>query len=148
MPKVYIDTSALLKCYLTEKNSNEVENFLTTRFVENNTNLMLSSLSKLEMHCALRRRTRAGEITTQYKQLAVDAFNQQLVSSYYQVLRIETIFYEKASDLIDEVTPALRTLDALHLAVAQASNINELVTADKVMAIAAKELNFIVHYFE
>ena len=125
-----------------------MENFLTTRFVENNTNLMLSSLSKLEMHCALRRRTRAGEITTQYKQLAVDAFNQQLVSSYYQVLRIETIFYEKASDLIDEVTPALRTLDALHLAVAQASNINELVTADKVMAIAAKELNFIVHYFE
>lgn len=145
---LYIDTSALIKCYLTEKNSNEVEAFLASRFIENNKHLVISALSKLEWHCALRRRFRANEINAHYKQLAVEAFNHQLTSQYYQVLRVENAFYDKALDLIERVTPALRTLDALHLVIAQAANISQIITADKVMAQAAKELNFTVQYFE
>ena len=146
--KVYIDTSALLKCYITEKNSNEVEDFLATRFIENNTNLVISTLSKLEWQCAMRRRMRAKEINAQYKQLAVDSFNNQLVSRYYQVLRVENVLYDRAFDLIERVKPALRTLDAIHLAIAQAASISEIVTADKIMAEAARELSFSVQYFE
>ncbi len=145
---VYIDTSALLKCYLTEKNSNEVEDFLAIRFVENNANLVISTLSKLEWQCAMRRRMRAKEINAQYKQLALEAFNNQLASSYYQVLRVENAIYDKAFDLIERVTSALRTLDAVHLAIAQAAGIGEIITADKVMADAARELGFTVQYFE
>ena len=145
--QVYIDTSALLKCYVTETNSNEVEDFLTGRFLKNTANLVISSLSKLEWQCAMSRRERALEITAEYKQLAQVAFNNQLYTGYYQVLYVENTIYEQALKLIDTVTPALRSLDALHLAVAQSANLHEIVTADKAMAAAAKELGFTVHQF-
>lgn len=145
--KFYVDTSALLKCYLAEKNSDVVESFLASRFSGNSSHLVLSSLSKLEWHCAMRRRERNGEIDADYRQLAQEAFFERLESGYYEVLRVENALYEKALRMIDGVRAPLRTLDALHLAVAQAANLSEIVTADKVMADAAEELGLVVHYF-
>ena len=63
------------------------------------------------------------------------------------MLRVENALYDKALRLIEGVTPALRTLDALHLALVQAVDLNEIVTADKVMSDAAHELGLTVHYF-
>jgi uncharacterized protein len=146
--RLYVDTSALLKCYLAEKNSDEVESFLASRFVNNTSNLVLSSLSSLEWHCAMRRRERNGEIDARYRLLAEDAFRERLASGYYEVLRVENALYEKAYQLIEGVTSALRTLDALHLAAAQAGGLGEIVTADQVMAEAAEELGLKAHYFK
>jgi uncharacterized protein len=144
---VYLDTSALLKCYVTEINSDEVEVFLTGRFLENNANLVISTLSKLEWQCAMLRRERALEITSEHKRLAQAAFTNQLYIAYYHVVEVENTHYDQALKLIETVTPALRSLDALHLAVARSASVHEIVTADKVMALAAKELGFIVHQF-
>lgn len=41
----------------------------------------------------------------------------------------------------------LRTLDALHLALAMASGADEIATADEVMARAAEQLQLAVHFF-
>ncbi|MCW5699229.1 MAG: PIN domain-containing protein [Rhodospirillales bacterium] len=41
----------------------------------------------------------------------------------------------------------MRTLDALHLALAMASGADEIATADEVMARAAEQLQLAVHFF-
>lgn len=146
--RLYVDTSALLKCYVAEKNSDEVEAFLATYARANRSNLVLSSLTKLEWHCAMGRRERAGEIDLSYHQLARKAFVERWDSGYYDVLRVENALYDKALSLIASVTPALRALDALHLTVAITANVKEMVTADKVMAERARELQLNVHYFK
>jgi predicted nucleic acid-binding protein len=94
------------------------------------------------------RRERAGEIDLSYHQLARKAFVERWDSGYYDVLRVENALYDKALSLIASVTPALRALDALHLTVAIAANVKEMVTADKVMAERARELQLNVHYFK
>ena len=42
---------------------------------------------------------------------------------------------------------ALRTLDALHLAIARSGAADELVTSDQLMADAAERLGFMVRFF-
>jgi uncharacterized protein len=146
--KLYIDTSALLKCYLPEKNSQEIESFLSAKFQQDTKSLVISSLSKLEMDCAINRRLRTKLIDEPYKQRVIDLFSQHVEQAFYVSLRVDEACYEQARKLIAQISYPLRSLDALHLAVARHANIVELITADKVMAESAKSLNFNVQYFE
>jgi predicted nucleic acid-binding protein len=146
--KIYIDTSALAKCYFLEKNSQEVESFLSAKFQQNAKSLVISSLSKLEMDCAINRKLRARLIDESYQQSVINLFAQHVEQAFYTTLRVDDICYEQAKKLIAQTQYPLRSLDALHLAIARHANIAELITADKVMADTARELNFTVHYFE
>ncbi len=145
--RLYVDTSALLKCYVAEKNSDEVERFLASRFSNSRSNLVLSGLSKIEWHCAMRRRERAGDFDVSYRKIASAAFHDRLATGYYEMLRVENALLEQALDLIDKTIAPLRTLDALHLAVVKSASIGELVTADTAMAVVAAELDLKVHLF-
>jgi uncharacterized protein len=145
--KLYIDTSALLKCYVAEKNSDKVENFLASRFDGTKSCLVLSSLSTLEWHCAMRRRERAGDFDASYRLIATAAFQDRIAAGYYEMLRLENALYGKALALLEKIDSPLRSLDAMHLAIAHSAGIAELVTADKVMAGAAKELGLKTHFF-
>ena len=53
------------------------------------------------------------------------------------------------AELMIESLPdiALRTLDALHLSIAHEISVRELATADKVMALAARQLEMDVIWF-
>lgn len=146
--KVYIDTSALAKCYLLEKNSQEVESFLGAKFQQNTKSLVISSLSKLELDCAINRKLRAKLIDESYQRSVIDLFAQHVEQAFYTALRVDDVSYELARKLMAHVPHPLRSLDALHLAIARHANIAELVTSDKVMAESAKSLNFSVQYFE
>ena len=146
--KVYIDTSALAKCYLLEKNSQEVESFLSEKFQQDAKSLVISSLSKLELDCAINRKLRSNLIDEPYKQSVIDLFAQHIELAFYNSLRVDEACYELARRLIGHISYPLRSLDALHLAIARHANISELITADKVMAESAKTLNFSVQYFE
>lgn len=146
--KIYIDTSALAKCYFLEKNSQEVESFLSEKFQQNAKSLVISSLSKLELDCAINRKLRSKLIDESYQQRVIDLFAQHIELAFYSALRVDDACYEQAKKLIAQTQYPLRSLDALHLAIARHANIAELITADKVMADAARELSFTVHYFE
>ena len=146
--KVYIDTSALAKYYFLEKNSQEVESYLTLKYQHDAKSLVISSLSKLEFDCAINRKLRSKQIDESYQQSVADLFLQHVKQGLYTDLRVDDICYELARKLIAQVPYAMRSLDALHLAIARHANIVELITADKVMAESAKNLNFNVQYFE
>jgi len=57
--------------------------------------------------------------------------------SFYRVLSLNVSHYQLASNWIGQFSTALRTLDALHLALASLENL-KLVTADNGLAKAAR----------
>ena len=140
---VYIDTSVLLKWLLIEPYTQEVVMF----FNQNNV-LVLSDLTLLEMHCALRRNERNGRINQAYRIQAEKTLAQQLQDQWFEVTPVAMQVFKEAKLLIDSITPlSLRSLDAMHLTIAKKANIKRIATADKEMLLAAQQLNFTTEYF-
>ena len=136
MSDCYIDTSALIKLYVAEPQSEKVEKFIDTLSPP-----LISSLSILEWHCAMNRRLRTGAFDEHYHQMARAEFARHLASGAFRVHALHEGLYAQATYLLDSVSPlSLRTLDALHLAAAQSAQARSIATADKVMAQAATQL--------
>lgn len=140
---VYVDTSALLKRYITEADSDEFDAFFMAR-----TPLAISRLTLVEMRCALARRRRNGEITAMLEAQAMDEVRIDIQDGALDVHPINDDQVVHALHLIDHLSPLpLRTLDALHLSAAQRFLANEFATADRNQAAAANALGFNVFTF-
>lgn len=140
---VYVDTSALIKRYITEANSNEFDAFFMAR-----TPLVISRLTLVEMRCALARRRRNGEITTTLEEQAMDEVRTDIQDGALTVYPINDDQVVHALHLIEQVAPLpLRTLDALHLSAALRIDAHEFATADKNQAEAAKSLGLTIFTF-
>ena len=134
MSLAYFDTSVLVKNYIQEPGSARVRKLLGTyEFVS-------SAIAPIELHSAVRRRYRQGEITRQHYAAILARVKQdrdfwQLVEPVPQVLA-------KAEELV--VAYNVRPLDAVHLA--SAVDIQDaigiplpFITADKRQLAAARE---------
>ncbi|MBU1665786.1 MAG: type II toxin-antitoxin system VapC family toxin [Gammaproteobacteria bacterium] len=140
---VYVDTSALLKRYITETNSDEFDAFFMAR-----TPLAISRLTLVEMRCALARRRRNGEITSTLEEQAMDEVRTDIQDGVLAIHPVSDDQVVHALHLIDQVAPLpLRTLDALHLSAARHINASEFATADCNQAEAAKALGLTVSTF-
>lgn len=143
MNSCYLDTSALAKWYLNEPRSRQVEDFLQTLPYA-----IISSLTTLEMSCLLARRRRGGELSAATEARVAARFEQDIADEHLLVLELGDEQVAEALRLI-ALLPAhpLRTLDALHLAIARWSRVPALATADRIMAAAAEEAGLEVHSF-
>jgi predicted nucleic acid-binding protein len=139
----YVDTSALAKWYLNEPLSETVEAYLRSL-----PSAAISSLTAVEMRCLLARRRRATEITAEQEMRCQAVFEDDVGEGYLQLLPLEDSHAQVAIRLI-ETLPGhpLRTLDALHLAIARAAGLEVVATADRVMADAAEAIGFTVKTF-
>ena len=143
MAEVYFDTSALIKLYVAEAFSTEVE-----QFVAEADGIVVSRLSMLEWHCAMARRLRTGQLTEAYLNLARTEFTRHLAESYYRIVAYDDTLLIDALRVLDSVNPVpLRTLDAIHLTAARNAGITRIATADDVMRRAAQQLQLDVAYF-
>ena len=141
--EVYLDTSALIKLYVAEAFSNEVE-----RLVAEADALVISRLSMLEWHGAMARRLRTGQITQDYLNLARTEFTRHLADGYFRIVSFDDTLLIDALRVLDSVNPVpLRTLDAIHLTAARNAGVARLATADRVMADAANTLNLATDTF-
>jgi predicted nucleic acid-binding protein len=139
----YLDTSALAKRYLDEAGSDEVDDFLGRR-----PRALISRLTVVELRCLLKRRRRAREIDASYERIAVADFADDIRRGHLQVEPLADRHALAAWDLVDQLSGhSLRTLDALHLAIAQHIGADVLATADLKMARAAQALGFTVVTF-
>lgn len=128
----YIDTSALAKWYLNEPFSDEFE-----AFIRGEPTSAISRLTVVELRCLLARRRRAGEITKNIESRIYATFETDVGAGFLQVHPVEDAHLSAALALITRLARfPLRTLDALHLAVAQGIDCQRLATADKTMAQA------------
>ena len=134
MTGAYLDTSALAKWYLNEPFSEEFE-----AFIQGQPAAAISRLTVVEFRCLLARRRRAGEITKTVESRVYAAFEKDVGAGFLQVHPVADEHLIAALGLITRLGRyPLRTLDALHLAIAQAIQCRRLATADKTMAAAGK----------
>lgn len=141
--EVYLDTSALIKLYVAEAFSTEVE-----QLVAQVDGLAISRLSMLEWHCAMARRLRTGQISEDYLTLARTEFTRQVAEGYFRIVPLDDTLLIDALRVLESVKPVpLRTLDAIHLTAVRNAGIARLATADRVMADAANLLNLTANTF-
>jgi hypothetical protein len=130
----YLDTSALAKWYLNEPFSEEFE-----AFIQEQPTAAISRLTVVEFRCLLGRRRRAGEITRAVESRVYASFEKDVGAGSLQVYPVADEHLIAALGLIALLRRyPLRTLDALHLAIAQGIHCRRLATADKTMADAGK----------
>ena len=139
---IYADTSALVKRYLDEPFSTDFDALL-----ERST-MAISRLTIVEMRCALSRRRRNREIDALRESRVNAELATDIQAGALWVSNIDDAQFTAAYNLIGRLAHIpLRTLDALHLAVAEQVSATAFATADKTQADAAEALGFTVHRF-
>lgn len=134
--KTYLDTSALAKWYINEPQSDEVE-----VFIQANAPLLISTLTRVELRCLLARRRRNGDFDATHENRIFAAFESHIYDGYLVVAPVQDELMSSAIQLIAQLPEhPLRTLDALHLAIARSFKVISLATADRTMAAAAGAL--------
>ena len=131
---VYIDTSILVAFYCPEKISDQVEDILVKI-----SNPAISQLIEVELTSALSRKVRENALSQEDAISILSLFHTHIDEKSYQYLSIQSKHYTTAMNWIAEFNTPLRTLDALHLAIA-AQNKAPLLTADIKFAKSAKTL--------
>jgi len=133
----YWDTSALLKLYVTESDS--------TRFRAHASitgPVLTSDIARWELFVVLHRKEAAGNITKGTAQAFYSQFEMDILAGRVVVLTADAKalpgFQGLVRNLFQQQPPVfIRTLDALHLAAAQAGLATEFVTTDQKQARAA-----------
>jgi len=130
----YVDTSLLAAYYCPEGLSEKAEIFLTTH-----SPLSISNLTELEMFSALSRKVREKELNRPTASRILAKFLSHLYGRFYTCFSVETQHFRLARDWIGQFNTGLKSLDAIHLAVASLEGAR-LATADRNLAESAKIL--------
>ena len=141
--RAYLDTSALAKWYLNESGSEAFVAYLQTLDVA-----VISGLTVTEMRALLSRRRRMRALTVELESVLFSAFLEDIDRGWLQRYPIDDLRFDETARLITRYPEhPLRTLDALHLCIAADIGIEELATADAVMAKAATSMGYKVARF-
>lgn len=139
----YLDTSALAKWYFSETSSEDVECYLSSLPCAG-----ISTLTLVEMRCLLARRRRSLEIDRELEIEILGLLWDDVARGDLHVTPVEDEHLRAATTLVGELSDhALRSLDAMHLAIAHASGRRLFATADRVLARAAEACGFEVRTF-
>jgi predicted nucleic acid-binding protein len=142
----YYDTSALCQNYHREEGSTKVEALL----VDQTTRHVISRLTHLEIQSAFALKVRTGEIAPADFDLLRKRFRADVHQRRFVVVRLLRRHFDAAEKLIVKhaATTRLRTLDALHLAIAldlNETNIaNTFVCADGLFVQLARREGLVV----
>lgn len=99
--------------------------------------LFVSDLTVAEFRVVLARKVKVGELTTDHARQAREAFEHHLAEGLFQRISFEGRHSEAAGKLALQSQVLLRTLDAIHLAVAVEAGAT-MVTLDKRLSDAAQ----------
>lgn len=130
----YVDTSVLAAYYCPEPIS-----ALAERTLRNLTNPIISDLTLVELTSAVSRKIREKTLSREEGTRILTQFETHLEEGYYRILPVRTRDYRMARSWLAQLQGTLRTLDALHLAVAESAGSSTL-TADKRLAAEAQTL--------
>ena len=130
----YIDTSVLAAYYCPEPLSDLAEKYLLSE-----RRPAISQLTEVELASAVSRKVREKELSEKDGLGILDTFQSHIDASMYTYLILDSRHYRLARSWISRLSTSLRTLDALHLAVSAASDL-ELITADNRLAESAEKL--------
>lgn len=129
---MYLDTSILAAYYCPESLSAQAESL-----IRRNSTRTISVLTEVELVSAVARKIREKGLSSNAGQKIILQFNTHLKDNLYRMLLVQTEHYALAKHWISQCSSTLRTLDALHLAIAYHHGLT-LLTADHGLAKAAK----------
>jgi predicted nucleic acid-binding protein len=131
---VYVDTSVLVAYYCPERLSEKAEKLLMS-FVRP----AISSLTEVEFFSAISGKVRKKEINLKDAGRLTARLLAHIDADHYSYILIEGHHYRLARDWIGMFKMDLRTLDAIHLAVASSEGLS-LLTSDQRLFKSAKAL--------
>jgi predicted nucleic acid-binding protein len=131
----YVDTSLLVPYYCPEPMSEKAEIFLTSH-----SPLIISTLAELEIFSAVSRKVREKDLNRPAARRILAKFLFHLDGHFFACLPVATQHLRLARDWIGQFNTGLRSLDALHLAVASLEGLT-MVTADRDLAEFARILS-------
>ncbi len=131
---IYLDTSILVAYYCPEPLSEQAN-----RLLRSETMPAVSDLTEVELVWALSRKVREGEMDHPDAERVAALFLSHLNTHMYTRLPLRRQHYQLARDWIGRFVLPLRSLDALHLAIAEIEG-RTLATSDSGMADSASAL--------
>lgn len=131
---VYVDTSLLAAYYCPEALSLAAERTLRSHRAPT-----ISELTQVEFASAISRKVREKTLSQEHAARVMAQFEAHVEDGYYEVLSLRPRDYRLAKSWLGQLSGTLRTLDALHLAVAEAAG-GVIVTADHRLAAEAQRL--------
>jgi predicted nucleic acid-binding protein len=132
---IYVDSSALAKLYVPEAESELLDAFLHGR-----RGLMISELAITEVLSAVARRKREGELRAKQANEIRDAVLVDADSGAFDRLDLNPEVHREAERLLFATDSLpLRTLDALHIALAFSGRASHILTFDRRMREAATQ---------
>ncbi len=130
---VYLDTSAAVKLYVPEPESAWVDRSLRGR-----TDLLVSDLTLTELASALGRRRREGFLEAIAAARIYRRFLSDLADELFRRVELTADVHREAERmLLSSLLFPLRTLDALHLALAATNEARTILTFDQSLVRAA-----------
>ena len=130
---IYLDSSALAKLYLPEPESDRLDSFLRGR-----RDLLISELAITEVLSAVARKRREGLLDAPQASEIRDAILADADSGSICRLDLSPLIHREAERLLLHVESVhLRTLDALHVALALQGSAAYIVTYDARMGAVA-----------
>ena len=132
----YIDTSVIVAYYCPEAISSEVQNLLRSQTEQP----ALSFLTEVEFTSAISRKVRMNELGPVDANRILTKFTSHTEAGLYRIIPLEKAHYQLAKGWISLLTTPLRTLDALHLAIASSEEL-QVVTSDESLFKAAGMLD-------
>ena len=135
---MYFDTSLLVPYYCPEALSQVAE-----RTVRGDPRPTISDLVEVEFFSALAKKVREKEMSAVEAARVGQQFLAHLQAGIYTRLAVQRRHYETAREWLARFTFPLRSLDALHLALADAEGLR-LATADQALSRSARDLGLAV----
>jgi len=134
---VYLDTSVLVSIYYPESITTKVRKFLTDK-----KGLSTSLFSIVEFSSAINRKILMNELSKQNGLKIINRFQSDIEEGYYKVYSFSPDDLTGANNfIIDNLgRVSLRTVDALHIAIALRKKCDLFVTADRTQAKSSKKL--------
>ena len=138
---LYCDTSALLKLYLPEPGSDELNDL-----VEGRGDLLVSDLAVTEAVSALSRALRESTITPAIARRVQHGIVARVDEGVYRRVELTRDVHRRAEQfLLSLGGPPLRAADALHLALATTARAASLASFDARLAAAARAVGLTVY---
>ena len=131
---LYLDTSVLVAYYCPEALSQQAQ-----LLVRETVKPALSYLTEVELFSAVAKKVRSKEIRSTDGNRILAKFSSHLDGDLYRIISVANHHWRLARGWIGLFSTSLRTLDALHLSIASAEEL-EMVTADRLLYQAAETL--------
>ena len=132
---IYLDTSVIVAYYCPEALSRQVQDLLREHVKP-----ALSFLTEVEFTSAVAKKVRQNELGSVDGNRILAKFTSHADTGIFRIIPVEKHHYQLAKSWIGLLTTPLRTLDALHLAIASSEEL-QLITSDKSFFQAAKMLD-------